>query len=63
MDAAAVASMKTQLENKFNNEKAEIERTVGVLKSEVAAKEREIAMLKQQNEENLNSQEARLKLD
>ena len=39
------------------------EREVGLLRSEIEAKQREITMLKQQNEENLKNQEERLKLD
>ena len=40
-----------------------MEREVGVLRSEIEAKQREITLLKQQNEENLKNQEERLKLD
>ena len=40
-----------------------MEREVGVLRSEIEAKQREITMLKQQNEENLKNQQEKLKLD
>ena len=50
-----MAALKTQLERDFSNKKAEMEREVGLLKSEVASKTREIEVLKQQNEENLKN--------
>ena len=40
-----------------------MERDIGVLKAEVSAKEGEITMLRQQNEENLKIQKEQLKLD
>ena len=40
-----------------------MEREVELLKCEITAKEREILVLKQQNEENLKIQQDRLKLD
>ena len=54
-DSINVAALKTQLERDFSNKKAEMEREVGLLKSEVASKTREIEVLKQQNEENLKN--------